>query len=207
MEEERFTIFDHEMKPIGVAARSEVHKLGYWHETFQCWFVLREADEYYIYLQIRSAGKKDYPSLYDITAAGHLLSHEAVEDGVREIKEEIGIDVKFEELKSLGLMKYTVEREELIDREFAHVFLYESNCEFDDFTLQTEEVAGMLKAKLSDFYELWANNKAPIEIEGYTLNESGNKEFFRKSASKQHFVPHDEQYYVDVIEAICRYLK
>ncbi|MEF2246795.1 NUDIX hydrolase [Paenibacillus sp. IITD108] len=206
MEEEQFTIFDHEMKPIGVAARSEVHKQGYWHETFQCWFVSREEDEHYIYLQIRSADKKDYPSLYDITAAGHLLSDETVEDGVREIKEEIGIDVKFDELKSLGIMKYAIENNKIIDREFAHVFLYQSNRSFEDFTLQTEEVAGMLKAKLSDFSGLWRKNRANIEIEGYELNESGKKQFFRKIVSREHFVPHSEQYYMDVIEAIYRYL-
>jgi hypothetical protein len=62
METEQLKIFDENRNPIGVASREDVHRLGYWHETFHCWFV-------------------------DITAAGHLMADESVEDGVREIKE------------------------------------------------------------------------------------------------------------------------
>ncbi|CAM5275178.1 NUDIX hydrolase OS=Lysinibacillus sphaericus OX=1421 GN=LS41612_02185 PE=4 SV=1 [Lysinibacillus sphaericus] len=46
----------------------------------------------YIYFQIRSGQKKDYPGLLDITAAGHLLAVETVEAGIREVKEELGVN-------------------------------------------------------------------------------------------------------------------
>jgi isopentenyldiphosphate isomerase len=127
MENELFNIFDDNKMPIGVATRSEVHKIGYWHETFHCWFIYKEAGQDYIYLQIRSDTKKDYPSLFDITAAGHILAHETIEDGVREVQEEIGINVSINDLISLGVINYCVIRKELIDKELAHVYLFESN--------------------------------------------------------------------------------
>ena len=83
MEEELLRIFDSNRNAIGTAPRHEVHRFGYWHETFHCWFICREEGIDYIYLQIRSESKKDYPGLLDITAAGHLLATETVHDGVR----------------------------------------------------------------------------------------------------------------------------
>ncbi|WP_310793579.1 NUDIX hydrolase [Salipaludibacillus neizhouensis] len=105
-EQEKLKIFDDNRNQIGIASRSDVHRVGYWHEVFHCWFVCNIQGTDYIYLQLRSNKKKDYPNLLDITAAGHLLADETVKDGVREIKEEIGIDVAFEELKQLGVIDY-----------------------------------------------------------------------------------------------------
>ncbi|MFZ3588496.1 hypothetical protein ACOI1C_04280 [Bacillus sp. DJP31] len=39
MENERLKIFDEHRNEVGAATRSEVHKMGYWHETFQCWLL------------------------------------------------------------------------------------------------------------------------------------------------------------------------
>lgn len=93
MESERIRVFDADRNPIGIASREEVHRIGYWHEVFHCWIISDEAGVSYIYLQLRSEKKKDYPGLFDITAAGHLLANETIRDGVREIKEEIGISL------------------------------------------------------------------------------------------------------------------
>lgn len=140
MENELLKIFDEHRNPIGTASREEVHRLGYWHETFHCWFIGREVEKDYIYFQIRSDAKKDYPGLLDITAAGHLLATETVLDGVREVKEEIGVNVSFKELISIGMIDYSVTTGELIDKELAHVYLYKCQNSFEDYELQKEEV-------------------------------------------------------------------
>lgn len=72
MEDEFLRIFDEDRNEIGIASRGEVHRLGYWHETFHCWFVTKYDDTDYIYSQLRSAHKRDYPNLLDITAAGTM---------------------------------------------------------------------------------------------------------------------------------------
>ncbi|MEC2070995.1 NUDIX hydrolase [Alkalihalophilus marmarensis] len=105
MDTEHITIVDEQRKPVGIASRADIHRKGLWHETFHCWMVGREENHYYIYLQRRSAHKIDFPSLFDITAAGHILANETIEDGVREVHEELGIEVTMNELIPLGAIE------------------------------------------------------------------------------------------------------
>jgi isopentenyldiphosphate isomerase len=202
METERLKIFDEQRNLIGVATREEVHKKGHWHETFHCWLVSREAEGNYLYFQLRSAGKKDYPNLLDITAAGHLLANETVEDGVREVKEEIGIDVSIEELLSLGIISYSNKHEDLIDNELAHVFLLEKNFSFDDFHLQLEEVSGIVKIDIQDFYELWFGDREEIKVIGFEMKEDRSRKTVEKFVGKREFVSHEDRFYEDTLDAI-----
>lgn len=202
MEQEHFKIFDEDRKEIGVASREDVHKYGYWHETFHCWFVTKIEGKDYLYLQLRSEQKKDYPNLLDITAAGHLLANESVEDGVREIKEEIGIAVSFEELISLGILNYSVVDGELIDKEFANVFLYKSKNRLGDFTLQVEEVAGLILVEFKEFSELWFDKRNMINLRGFRIDKEGNKVKIEEKVGKEQFVPHENSFYQEVVERI-----
>ncbi|WP_088035195.1 NUDIX hydrolase [Evansella clarkii] len=206
MEAEKLRIFDDQMNEIGIAPRSEVHRKGYWHEVFHCWFVSREAGEDYIYLQLRSKSKKDYPDLFDITAAGHLLADETVEDGVREIAEEIGINVPFDELVPLGIFEYIAAKDDFIDKEIANVFLLDFKDGFGEFTLQTEEISGMVKVRFNDFAQLWTGEKDRVEINGFILDENGEKLPVNEQAGREKFVPHQRSFYNQVIREIGKYL-
>jgi isopentenyldiphosphate isomerase len=195
-------IFDDSMNEIGVAPRAEVHKIGYWHETFHCWFVKREEGIDYLYFQLRSSTKKDYPNLLDITAAGHLLAHETILDGIREVSEELGITVSFDELVSLGVIKYRVEMENFIDKELANAFLYYTKHTFDEYELQVEEVSGVVRAEFDSFYELWFGNIHEIMIEGFELNQDGSRASVKKNVRKDIFVPHEDDYYERILSSI-----
>lgn len=201
MDTELLNIFDDDRKQIGVASREVVHKKGYWHETFHCWFIRRENDQDYIYFQNRSREKKDYPDLLDITAAGHLLSHESVMDGIREVEEELGINVAFEDLVPLGVIGYCAEKENFIDKELAHVFLYHSEHQLDDFNPQLEEVSGIVQIALNDFYELWFNGKETIAAEGFEIS-MGKRILVSRLVAKEDFVPHEDDYYRRVLHSI-----
>ena len=201
MENEQLKIFDEDRIQIGVATREEVHRLGYWHETFHCWFIDKEMDTDYIYLQLRSDTKKDYPNLFDITAAGHILVNETIQDGIREIKEEVGIDVSFCELVPLGIIDYCVIKEDFIDKELANVFLYKCDKSFDDFTFQEEEVAGIVKVEFNDFIELWLGERDTIRVKGVE-KKAGNTIFIDEYVGRDKFVPHQINFYKTVIQKI-----
>lgn len=205
MEQELLKIFDEQHNQIGVETREQIHKLGLWHETFQCWFIGKYEGKQYVYLQLRSDLKKDYPGLLDITAAGHLLASETVFDGIREVKEELGIDVLFEELYSLGVIKYSVTTGELVDNELAHVFLYSCTLEWEQFKLQTEEVSGIVRVEISEFVKLWKGELKEIEIFGFKVNEAGAKSPIHQVAGKTSFVPHDQSYYEEICKAMISF--
>ncbi|MGF6949082.1 isopentenyldiphosphate isomerase [Neobacillus sp. B4I6] len=202
MENEQLKIFDEYRNQIGVATRADVHRLGYWQEAFHCWFISKEKGADYLYLQLRSDTKKDYPNLLDITAAGHLLDNETVQEGVREIKEEVGIDISFQELIPLGIIAYCVIEENFIDKELANVFLYKSEKSFDDFTLQEEEVAGIVKVEFNHFVELWFGERETIRIRGFKIKQDGNKTLIDENVGRDKFVPHQLKFYKTVIQRI-----
>jgi isopentenyldiphosphate isomerase len=206
MEQEILNVFNEEHQLIGTATRAEAHRKGLWHEAFHCWFVAKEDEVDYIYLQLRSPRKKDNPNLFDITAAGHLLASETVEDGVREVKEELGIDVSMTELVPLGVIQYSARKENFLDNEFANVFLYRGNFSFDDFSLQKEEVAGIVKTPFSHFYELWLGDQESVSAQGFKVREDGVKVPVKEQLKKDAFVAHPLSYYEKVLTYISNQL-
>ncbi|WP_282137916.1 NUDIX hydrolase [Rossellomorea aquimaris] len=208
MEDEQLAVFDEHGNRIGVASRSEVHTKGYWHETFHCWLAHLDESrgETIIYFQLRSDEKKDFPRLLDITAAGHILSQENIEDGVREVHEELGLLITIDELQSLGIVKGQLFQRNMIDRELTHVFLYSKPVEYDEFQLQLEEVSGIFHCTLQDFKALVQQTKEEIDIEGFLVNETGKKDFIKQRVSYHHFVPHERSYLFEIIERISAHL-
>ncbi|MDU5081272.1 MAG: NUDIX hydrolase [Bacillota bacterium] len=153
-------------------------------------------------MQLRSNIKKDYPNLLDTTVAGHLLANETVQDGVREITEEIGIDISFQELIPLGIIAHCIVSEDLIDKEIANIFLYKSEKSFDNFTLQEEEVSGIVKTKFKHFAELWLDERETIKIKGFLIKKDGEKVLIDENVGKNKFVPYQIKFYKTLIEKI-----
>ncbi|MDF2726346.1 MAG: hydrolase, partial [Paenibacillus sp.] len=135
MHSELLDIFDETMTLIGTASRSETHRQGLWHQTFQCWIAARRPNGISLLLQKRHPGKDTFPELYDITSAGHLLAGETAEDGMRELEEELGIAAAFDELVPIGVIPVQLRYQSLIDREFCHVFLYACSLPLDRYKL------------------------------------------------------------------------
>lgn len=202
MENELLKVFDEQVNWIGTETRKEVHKTGYWHETFHCWLTERIGNKDFLFFQVRSSAKKDYPSLFDITAAGHILADESPLDGLREVKEELGIELAMEDLHSLGIIKDSLNSPELIDNELCHVYLYAQHQSFDHYQLQREEVSGIMMASLTEFENLWFGKIEEIEVEGFLVSEDHEKKSHSMLVTKKDFVPHEDSYIESVLKAI-----
>lgn len=122
-----------------VATREECHKKGFWHKASVVFIISN--DNKRVLLQQRSANKKLWPNLWDITAGGHVSSGElGYQAVIRETKEEIGIDINKESLEFIGVTTSENIKGDRIDRHFNEYFIVHCDIDLNDITLQEEEV-------------------------------------------------------------------
>lgn len=202
MRPEMLSIFDGNHRKIGEAKRDEVHRIGHWHETFHCWIVHKEGSNVYLYFQLRSPAKKDYPLKLDISAAGHILSHETTEDGIREVEEEIGLSIPFSDLYPLGIIKESLTNGDVLDNEICHIFSYEIDPTYCKFVLQTSEVSGLFTIQLELFEELINGKIAEAMMSGFQEDKDGNRYNVDRIVHKHDFVPHEGHYFAQIISKL-----
>ncbi|MEG9296817.1 NUDIX hydrolase [Mangrovibacillus sp. Mu-81] len=204
MNEEKLSIFDGDYNRLGERTREEVHTDGDWHETFHCWLAHTDerSGEEYIYFQLRSDRKKDYPGLFDITAAGHILSHELIEDGVREIHEELGMEIDFGDLTFAGVIKEELNGTGIMDRELANVYFYTKPVNFESFSIQLDEVSGIFRTTLRNFERLISKELKEVQSEGFIINKDFEKEYINRNISINDFVAHPPSYFHEIITKV-----
>ncbi|MBX0358467.1 NUDIX hydrolase [Halobacillus sp. Nhm2S1] len=203
MNTEMLKVFNKEKEQMGVASRDVVHAKGLWHETFHCWFLSQEANQYYIHFQLRSKKKKDYPNMLDISAAGHINANERVCDGIREVHEELGVNVTYSDLISLGTIPDEIIQDNFIDRELGHVFLYIiPNIRDIIYNFEVEEVSGVFKIRLEEFERLWFKETKSVLTKGIVLDKELRHVEEERLVSKGDFLPHANDYISKVIKAL-----
>ena len=190
---EMLDVFDADFKLLGKEERTEVHKKGLWHQTFFCWIVRSDGK---IVVQLRSKDKSTNPNMLDISSAGHISSGETVKDGVREIKEELGLDVKFEDLTYLGYFKWATDRgtKKIVpyrNREFCHTFFLKNDMPLNQFVLQPEELDGIFEVDIQSGRELFSKEVDEIKIKGYIRKEDNTLEENERIVKREDFTKFD----------------
>jgi isopentenyldiphosphate isomerase len=152
---ELLDIYDENQVHIGIKERADVHRDGDWHKVFHCWVIYPGIDGVdYLVMQMRGSDKDTFPNLLDVTAAGHYQAGEDIRDGIREIQEELGITVDFDDLVPLGQHIGVAHYGDLIDRQFCDVFLLVHYDDIRNYHYQKEELAGLVVFSISDGLKL-----------------------------------------------------
>lgn len=147
---EYIDIVDDQGNPTGeIIERTEAHRTGALHRTSHVWIMRRKDGELQILLQKRCMNKDSFPGCYDISSAGHIPAGvDFVPSALREIKEELGLDVTEEDLIVCGQKKLEMHGhfhgETFWDRQISKVFLLWEDREAEDFAVQKEEIESVM---------------------------------------------------------------
>lgn len=203
---ENIKIFDANLNELGIMERREAHLSAQWHKTFHCWIINKDNGK--ILFQQRSKTKDTYPSCLDVSVAGHLIENEEIENGIREIHEELGIDIPFNKLYPLGSR---IEANDFTDgqknREFQYVFLatIDSNC---IFVPKTEEVVALFWISIEDALKLFGKEIKSCQANCVFCNKLlDNRKILNRVVTLDDFVPRIQNYYLTISIMADRVLK
>lgn len=194
---ELIDIYDTNMRYLGRAERSKVHREAHWHRTFHCWVVSRERGGSLLF-QLRSRNTENFPGLFDVSAAGHLQAGEAIEDGLREASEELGVAIPPENVHFLGYRVSVLDRDDgYRDREFQAVHMVLVDQPLSAYNPQVSEVAGLAWLDLPAAIRLFSGASTQETGDGIIYEEPGGTWVpFQPALKAALFVPRLERYYL-----------
>lgn len=183
MVEEMLDLLDANGNHLGkIAPKTEAHLNGWFHATVHIWFFTGDGR---VLIQQRGMYKDTFPSLWDVSVAGHVSAGEALEQAaIREVKEEIGLDITEGEIIKIGVFKSVHQHSnQLKDHEFNHTYICLLNTAIENLREQKSEVAALRLISLTQLAEeTWGLAKTNM------------------------YVPHGPEYYATIIKAIKKRL-
>ena len=167
---EYIDIFDANNNPTGeIKEKTQAHEDGNFHRTAHIWIM---NDKKELLLQKRSATKKSHPNCWDISGAGHIRAEETVIEGaIRELKEELGVEVEEKDLQYIATIKTTKNPKNM---EFQYVYLLKYNNQVEEYIFEDNEVS---EVKYVHFEEL--EKMVEERVEGLLIHEEEYKYLFR----------------------------
>ncbi len=173
---------------VGQAEREAVHRQELWHRTVHVW-VLRPAHrEPRVVFQWRTAGRREFGGLLDVTCGGHVSAGEPVQAAMRrELAEELGLGPQAR-VHALAPVAIEAARAGHTVREWAHEFLHVSRRPLAGYRVALEEVQGLLAAPLGALEALWRGEVDVLRMAG-THWPGGRPEPVARDVTRADFVP------------------
>ncbi len=167
---EYINIYDDNYNLIGTSEKKKAHKEGLWHEVFTCEIINPKKNTAIFQIKNHKHNNIHDKDLIEITVGGHLRSDETLEDGVREIKEETGLDIKYSELKYLGVRQVaTTVSSDYIVREFQNIYLLFIDKDLKEYKCIDDEVSDFIEFDIDKLIELLLGNIKSVY--GYTKDK------------------------------------
>ena len=162
MKKEFFDVLDENgNKTSKTKLRSEVHRDGDWHKAVHIWIINNNGD---VLLQRRCATKDSNPNMLDISSAGHLSAgDDSLTGAIRELKEELNLDVSKEDLKLIKTLKRSSKyTETFINNEFDDLYILRTDKKLEDMKYQEEEISEIMFVPYKEFKKMVQNRQPDL---------------------------------------------
>lgn len=162
MGKEYFDILDEIGNKTGkIKLRNEVHRDGDWHKAVHIWIINQNNE---ILLQRRCATKDSNPNMLDISCAGHLTAgDDSITGAIRELKEELNLDINPTELIFIKTLKNESKYSEtFINREFNDIYILKTNKNINDMKFQESEISEIIFVTYEQFKEMINNKQSDL---------------------------------------------
>jgi isopentenyldiphosphate isomerase len=203
--------FSDRYEHTGTAEKKDAHAQGLWHRTFSALLVNPAART--VTLQKKAPGRAgfDRPDYADFTVGGHYHAGEAIPDGVREAREELGLhNLDYADFFPLGIRQTAVTlAPDRIEREFQHWHLLPLTSPLDDIPLDDAEVSGLVEIGLDDAIALAAGDRQQVGAL-YLTRDGHARTLMRGTLTTADLVPGylaTDRLYLRLFVAARRYLR
>lgn len=160
-------IVDESGMPTGQKVeREEAHSKGIRHRTSHVWILRKYEGKVQVLLQKRSVDKDSNPGKYDCSSAGHIPAGEDfVPSAIRELKEELGVEVNEDRLTYIctksGTRKGKFHNKTFIDNQVSNVYAIWLDFEEKQFIVQKEEIESVKWFLYDECIDMIKNNRIP----------------------------------------------
>ena len=138
MVDELIDIYNEKNIFLRTELKSKAHKEGLWHRSSQIWIYNQKGE---ILIQLRAKNKVLFPNMWDISVAGHVSSGEKpIDTALKEIKEEIGLNLKESDLEFVKIRKNSMNYKGLVNNEHSYVYLLDYEKDITNLNIQIEEL-------------------------------------------------------------------
>ena len=138
-----------------VASRDRCHTEGLWHRAVYGFVIDKNKN---VLLQKRSANKKAWPNMWDVTVGGHVDAGEFGRQAlIRKAKEELGLDITDDDIKYL-VGSTSIDTAKGINKHFNECYMILKDVDVSDIKLQKEEVSEVRYFSKAEILERIDNN-------------------------------------------------
>ena len=149
---EKWDLYDENYNKINkFAYRGDTLQEDEFHLVINAW-IINDKNQFLI---TQRAPHKSHGCMWECTGGSALAGETAMDTCVREIKEELGIDIDRTTAKNLGFIKrYFPHKNDIL-----HTYIFKSNVKSENIKIQEEEVMNFMWADKDTILKLYKDGK------------------------------------------------